>query len=231
MGEICLVRHGQASFGAPDYDQLSDIGCEQSRRLGRWFTSTCQKFDLAVTGTQRRHLQTAEYCLAALGSNIPQLIDADLNEYDYREMLVRYDARLATPSALRAVIDAHPNPRRAFQEIFAAAFERWIGATQNNEYRESFLEFRARCLGALRRRVAAAARSQRIIVFTSGGPISVMIQSALGLADDRVPALNFSLVNAAVTTLLFRPTEFSLLTLNCFQHLEDSGAARLITYR
>ena len=33
---LLLVRHGQASFGAADYDQLSDRGVEQSRRLGQW---------------------------------------------------------------------------------------------------------------------------------------------------------------------------------------------------
>ncbi len=26
MGHLYLVRHGQASFGADDYDQLSDLG-------------------------------------------------------------------------------------------------------------------------------------------------------------------------------------------------------------
>ena len=34
MSRILLVRHGQASLGAADYDQLSDLGEEQSRILG-----------------------------------------------------------------------------------------------------------------------------------------------------------------------------------------------------
>lgn len=34
MGTLYLVRHGQASFGADDYDQLSDLGRRQSVRLG-----------------------------------------------------------------------------------------------------------------------------------------------------------------------------------------------------
>jgi broad specificity phosphatase PhoE len=231
MGEIYLVRHGQASFGAPDYDQLSELGFGQSRRLGCWFAKTGLGFDLAVSGTQRRHIQTAEACLAALGSSVPQITDPDLNEYDHREMLARHDAKLATPEAIRTVLDAHPNPRRAFQALFAAAFARWTGGHHEDEYSESFSGFRRRCLEALDRRIGAAARSERIIFFTSGGPIAVIVQHVLGLADERVGALNFSLANAAVTTLLFSPSELSLITLNSFQHLQQAGAEKLVTYR
>ena len=34
MSNIYLVRHGQASFGAADYDQLSELGLRQSALLG-----------------------------------------------------------------------------------------------------------------------------------------------------------------------------------------------------
>jgi len=34
MGELYLIRHAQASFGAEDYDKLSVLGCEQSVALG-----------------------------------------------------------------------------------------------------------------------------------------------------------------------------------------------------
>lgn len=34
MSELYLVRHAQASFGAANYDQLSDLGHRQSRWLG-----------------------------------------------------------------------------------------------------------------------------------------------------------------------------------------------------
>jgi broad specificity phosphatase PhoE len=36
MGTLYLVRHGQASFGADDYDQLSALGRRQSVRLGEY---------------------------------------------------------------------------------------------------------------------------------------------------------------------------------------------------
>ena len=37
MAELVLIRHGQASFGADDYDKLSDMGWRQSRWLGEYF--------------------------------------------------------------------------------------------------------------------------------------------------------------------------------------------------
>ena len=36
MATIYLIRHGQASFGKENYDQLSPRGWEQGRVLGRW---------------------------------------------------------------------------------------------------------------------------------------------------------------------------------------------------
>ena len=37
MGQLYLVRHGQASFGADDYDQLSELGRRQAVQLGRYW--------------------------------------------------------------------------------------------------------------------------------------------------------------------------------------------------
>ena len=58
MGTLYLVRHGQASFGAADYDQLSPLGRQQSERLGAWFRERGLRFDAVLTGTLRRHAQT-----------------------------------------------------------------------------------------------------------------------------------------------------------------------------
>ena len=231
MGEIYLVRHGQASFGAADYDQLSSLGREQARRLGAWLAAGAQQFNKVVTGTMRRQIQTAEACFEALGASVPRSEDRGFNEYDHRQMLLRHDPRLSTPEAVRAVIDVQVNPQRAFQELFAAAFARWVGAEHDHEYVESFAAFRERCLEALKRQVAGAARAERVIVFTSGGPIAVIAQSLLGLPDDRVAGLNFSLANAAVTTVFFGSSGLRLGTLNAFQYLEQADAEHLITYR
>ena len=37
MGTLYLIRHGQASFGAADYYQLSELGARQCHALGQYF--------------------------------------------------------------------------------------------------------------------------------------------------------------------------------------------------
>ena len=61
MSLLLLVRHGQASWGADDYDVLSEPGGEQSpparRGAGR---ARRRARTLLVRGAMRRHRQTAE---------------------------------------------------------------------------------------------------------------------------------------------------------------------------
>ena len=58
MGQLYLVRHAQASFGAADYDQLSALGERQSLRLGEYFAGKGLVFEAVITGSLRRHAQT-----------------------------------------------------------------------------------------------------------------------------------------------------------------------------
>ncbi|NBT74061.1 MAG: histidine phosphatase family protein, partial [Betaproteobacteria bacterium] len=58
MGTLYLVRHGQASFGAQNYDQLSERGRQQSVQLGNYWRQRGLTFDAILTGTLQRHLQT-----------------------------------------------------------------------------------------------------------------------------------------------------------------------------
>ena len=60
MGLILLVRHGQASWGAADYDQLSPLGEKQGEVLGSWLAKAGVRPTRLVGGTMRRHRQTAE---------------------------------------------------------------------------------------------------------------------------------------------------------------------------
>ena len=82
MGTLYLVRHGQASFGADDYDQLSALGQRQSERLGRYWAERGLRFDAVLTGTLKRHTQT--WAGIAEGAELTHapLAWPGLNEYD-----------------------------------------------------------------------------------------------------------------------------------------------------
>ena len=58
MGQILLVRHGQASWGAADYDVLSDLGEEQGTAVGRALADL--RPDVVVHGTMLRHCLSEE---------------------------------------------------------------------------------------------------------------------------------------------------------------------------
>ena len=58
MGTLTLVRHGQASFGAANYDQLSTVGELQSARLGAYLAQQSLRFDAVYHGSLQRHHQT-----------------------------------------------------------------------------------------------------------------------------------------------------------------------------
>ena len=58
MTLVLVVRHGQASFGADDYDQLSPLGRRQAVRLGEYFRAKGMRFEAALVGTLNRHAQT-----------------------------------------------------------------------------------------------------------------------------------------------------------------------------
>jgi len=236
VGQIYLVRHGQASFGAADYDQLSAHGVEQSRMLGAWFAACKQGFGQVVTGSLRRHRQTAEACLAALPgapARAEWREDRGFDEYDHVEVLQKHAPRMSDPIAAKDALGREADAKKAFQRIFAQAMERWMGGRHDADYRESWPQFRARCVAGLRRAVEAAGASQSIVVFTSGGPIAAICQELLGFPDARAADVNFSLANSSVTKLLYsgKDGRVGLQSLNNFAHLEQTGEARVITYR
>jgi broad specificity phosphatase PhoE len=239
MGQLLLVRHGQASFGATDYDQLSAHGVEQSRLLGQWFAACRLGIGQVVTGSLKRHRQTAEACLAAL-PGAPAAADwrtePGFNEYDHVEVLAKHAPQLTDPIAAKDALGSEADSRKAFQKIFAQAMARWMGGSHDADYRESWPAFRARCVGAAKRIVesAGALPSDRaVVVFTSGGPIAAICQELLGIPNERAAMVNFSLANSSVTRLLFsgRDGRISLSYLNNFSHLEQAGQAEAITYR
>lgn len=235
MGQIYLVRHGQASFGAADYDQLSELGMAQSRALGAWFNDLRQPFSLVVTGDMKRQRQTAEACMAMLPVHLQPSqqwqADVDFNEYDHHEVLVRQRPDFADSAAVTRFLADSAHPRAAFQEVFAAAMARWMSGEYDTEYRETWPQFRARCIAALQRLIEGQERSKAIIVFTSGGVIATLCQHLLGMGERETARLSWGLVNCGVTRLLFQPGVVSLNYLNNHAHLERLGQAHAVTYR
>lgn len=230
MGAIYLIRHGQASFGQRNYDALSAMGVEQGRVLGQALKPRVTQVDAVITGTMQRHRQTAESCLAAMGLRMEWQEWPGFREYDHDEIIVRHEPRFAQPEALMAELAKSAEPRRAFQAMFGAAMERWVGGAHDADYSESWPAFRDRCNLALDDLIRSLGPSRTALVFTSGGVISAICRELLQLPQQEAYRLNLTLANCGVTKVIYSERARYLSTLNEHAHFEGE-LNKLITYR
>ncbi len=229
MRNLLLIRHGQASFGADDYDCLSPTGEEQSCRLGEWLAAGGTSPDLVAIGPRRRHRHTAELCLATAGLD-PEIVMLDgLDELDHLEVLARLRPDLPDAATLKAELKQLPDPHRAFHRLFAEAVGRWVGGAHDGEYTRTWPEFRAATLEALATLAAHPART--IWAFTSGGPIAVIANALMDAPPAQAFRLSWPLVNTGMTRIKLGEKRPSLVTYNSWPHLERESEHHLITLR
>lgn len=229
MASVLLVRHGQASFGAADYDRLSPLGEEQSRRLGRWLKQSGQVPDLVAVGPLRRHVRTADLCVEAAGVTAPRISMAALDEFDHEEVLARYRPDLPSTLALMQEMARSDDPHRTFQRVYAAAVARWVSAEFDREYTRSWSAFRVGVMDGLQALAAQEART--IWAFTSGGPIAVIVNALVGAPVADTFALSWPLVNTSTSRLAVNARRSHLVSYNGWPHLDGADAADVVTFR
>lgn len=233
MSTIYLIRHGQASFGQENYDQLSELGKQQASHLGANWQTRLSGFDAVALGSMHRHRQTAELCLAEMGQDLNVLdaiIDSGWNEYDHQNILAQLRPELASAASTEAFIAQQENPKQAFAKMFSDGVSRWIDGQHDDDYVESWPEFKERIHNALTQLAEQHSDKKHIAVFTSGGPISLISQHLLGVPEGNLMQMNWTLVNCGVTKLVATKSRIFLSTLS--QHVHFEGADKsMITYR
>ncbi|TXH71987.1 MAG: histidine phosphatase family protein [Lysobacteraceae bacterium] len=220
---LFLVRHGQASYAADDYDQLSDLGYEQSRRLGHWLIHGGHRFGAVVTGGMRRHRQTAD-CVAeaflAQGADWPEpLTDQRLAEFDHRAVFGAFMARDPDDPVVVASRSGHPRDVGAMLQAALLAWAR----DELPDVPETWAVFgqRVRMAGE---RLRALADDTEVLVLSSGGVISRLVQQALDVPDERAVDLNLSLRNSALSELFSGSGRLRMRTWNTLPHLHGERA-------
>ena len=96
MPVIHLVRHGQGSVDAADYDVLSPLGDRQAGVAGRELARRGLRDPLVVSGTLNRQRDTAKALIEAAGLTVSPRIDPRWNEYDHIGLVTRYPTSAAT---------------------------------------------------------------------------------------------------------------------------------------
>ncbi|MGD1217248.1 histidine phosphatase family protein [Streptomyces krungchingensis] len=215
MPLICLVRHGQASFAAEDYDVLSDLGRTQAAAVGQELARRGLRDPHLVSGTLTRQRDTAQLLAEAAGFKEPVRNDPRWNEFDHVALLARY-----APS---------PQDAHSVQELLDHALLAWMAdpAAAGDQGWAAFAEGAAAALDEVS---AALGRGRDAVVVTSGGLLAALVGSLLSVPPEGVVALNRVTVNASVTTVAVGGSGTSLLTFN--DHAHFAGDRRpLLTYR
>jgi broad specificity phosphatase PhoE len=213
VSNLYLIRHAQASFGAADYDVLSELGVRQSELLGKWFATTRTRLDAVYSGPRKRQQDTARH-----------LVDS------------ARDAGAATPPELSIVDELDEFPFDAVLQQdgledargFAEAMGRWARGEVETLGSASFRAFAARVKAGLDRIVATEGRGRSVAVVTSAGPISLSLQVALELRDTVALKLGWNIANSSLTSFKYRDGEMTLASYNSTPHLPWP---EMITYR
>jgi len=239
MSVLTVVRHGQASFLAKDYDKLSEIGERQAAALGAYWARNGVRIDAVYTGPRKRQIDTAsiagaEYAKGGFAWPEPAVIEG-LDEYRVDEVMRRYvpDLAAADPHVgelCRSVQRAKGTDElpMAIEKLFRRVSTMWMRKEFKADEVEDWNQFSGRVRGALAETRNHGRRGAHVVVITSAGPTAVAMQAALGLDAQAALEMSWLVRNTACSEFLFSGDRFSLWSFNATPHLND---AALITYR
>jgi broad specificity phosphatase PhoE len=216
---LLLVRHGQASFGASDYDVLSERGARQAAAVHEALVARGVRADRLVTGSLARQRDSAKPW-----GREPQ-VDPRFDEYASEDVLTHH---AAVPASLDQQAGTPRLSSRDFQALLDEALLGWIAAGDDGPAGESWPAFKRRCTAALADAMGALGSGQTGVVFTSGGVVAACAAHLLGVGDQALVPLNRVAVNGAVTKVIGGRRGTTLVTYNEHAHLEAGG---LVTYR
>ena len=233
--KITLVRHGQASFGKANYDELSELGQKQAVLLGNWWQQCGREFSSAWSGSLERQKLTSKL---ALGDQ-SVAIDAAFNEYSTETLFVAYK-RILDEKVPEIKDSAQPfiDSPAVFFRTLNTLHDAWIAGEEPEDTSgldfpefETWVAFRDRIMAGLLR-AAESANGEPVVIFTSGGVISLIFQQLLKVSTNQLLEVNWRVANSGMTELQYHPRRgFSLLGFNATPHLDQTGDVSLRTYR
>lgn len=253
MITILLARHGQASFGQKNYDNLSELGVTQARMLGEHYANTERRIDAVFSGSLVRQQDSARHFidsyhatldassqLTPLHSKRLELSDSTLieefNEFNHQDVLTKSNPAFASQVAIAMEIGQAKVPKLRLAELFDQAMQRWHGGEYDSDYIENWTEFNERTQRALERIRTQATLVEKpdedstVLAFTSGGVIAAITAQLFKQDSQMAYQLNKRLINTGVTAITLQRESLRLLSLNEYSHL-FSGGERFVTWR
>lgn len=222
MAEFFLVRHGQASFGSDNYDQLSSLGAQQSVWLGEYFAERNISFDQIYIGGQVRHRQTAESISQGLGRSLDCIETPGLSEYDFHAL---YNALGSDYPEIKRLASGD---KQGFYKGLMQVLKLWIEDRLTGTVPESWKEFSQR-VAAARQRIQQGG-GRRVLVVSSGGAIATTASQVLQTPESMMIELNTQIINASFSHYYFNATAVRLASFNNVPHLDRLDRMTALTY-
>lgn len=223
MGTLYLVRHGQASFGADDYDHLSELGARQCRELGAYLAAHGHVFSAVLTGTLRRHEQSRRALAEGFAGALPPVEATELlNEYDSHALIEAAPGEPLPPPDSPEGYKAHFRRLRQALGLWMEAAIEPLGMPSHAAFREGVM--------STLERVRASHVGKSVLVVSSGGPISTAVAHILGAPAATAIDLNMRMRNSSLTEFVFSARRMELVSFNAIPHLEDPARRAWVTY-
>lgn len=235
MATLYLIRHGQASFGAANYDQLSPLGRQQATLTGEYLAGTGVRFDAAYCGTLERQRDTAALALASQGHEVPLTVDARLDEVRNDEH-IEHLLPIVTERdpAIAALVERGFSSSKDYQKIIAAVFNYWVSPECQVPGIQSWEAFSGGVRSMLGEIMREQGSGKTVAVFSSGGTIATFVSLVLGLPGSATYPFYEPIFNCSLTQLFYSGRRVSLSSYNdCtfLRLLEAQRGETLVTYR
>jgi len=225
LKEIYLVRHGQASFGAANYDQLSPLGHQQSVWLGEYYRERAIDFDRVLVGDLVRQRETADrICQGMARSTHDFTVLPELNEFNFGGLVDSYLTRFPDEGGFDDKSD-----RRFYFRTLKKAIALWQRDELHAPAIESWQVCFDRVAGVLQR-LQASADGERLLVVSSGGIMAMAVTQILKAAPETVIELNLQIKNTGVINLIGSSNSLRLSGFNHLPHLDRADRLTAVTY-
>jgi broad specificity phosphatase PhoE len=217
MATIYLIRHGQASFGAEDYDKLSELGCRQASVAGEYLAECGIVFDAIYSGDLLRQRETAQLATASQPAALELQIDPRFNEIQNDQQLKYLVPEvIKTNPVVQSLMERGLSNSKDYQKVIDAVFNYWVSPECDDARIQSWADYSGG------------------VIFTSGGTIATLVAQVLGLSGEQTYRFYEPIFNCSVSQLFYTGTRVSLSYFNDRSFLQVLGTQRgenLISYR
>lgn len=235
MATIYLIRHGQASFGAADYDKLSELGCRQAEVVGHYLRDIGVQLDAAYSGDLLRQRETAQLVLASQPNAVTHQIDARFNEVRNDEQVEHLVPEVIKTNGVVGELMARGlSASKDYQKVIEAVFNYWVSPQCNEPRIQSWADYSADARAALQAVTATHGSGKTIAIFTSGGTIATLVTQVLGLGGEHAYRFYEPIFNCSISQIFYSGDKMSLSYFNDRSFLQVLGMQadeNLLSYR